>query len=181
MRRSKPSYVSPLVFGACPVSGRRRWRGIYAPLPRSGIRPGVYAGFGSRQSLIVPIGPPSRRLWRRDGGPIGRHESCITTNPSLKDGPNTASRKRPLKRPQGEPTEYPLGTPVRQNKRRIHSSQRLRPCGQGGIVGLEQIFDEPRRQPWKLPKLQRISARTAGVKSFSDTPIRLQLVSLAGL
>ncbi len=30
--------------------------------------------------------------------------------PALKDGPNTASRRRPLKRPQREPTEYPLST-----------------------------------------------------------------------
>ena len=30
--------------------------------------------------------------------------------PVLKDGPNTASRRRPLKRPQREPTEYPLST-----------------------------------------------------------------------
>jgi hypothetical protein len=28
----------------------------------------------------------------------------------LKDGPNTASRKRPLKRPQRESAEYPLAT-----------------------------------------------------------------------
>jgi hypothetical protein len=30
--------------------------------------------------------------------------------PVLKDGPNTASRRRPLKRPQREPTEHPLFT-----------------------------------------------------------------------
>ena len=30
------------------------------------------------------------------------------SQPVLKDGPNTASRRRPLKRPQREPTEYPL-------------------------------------------------------------------------
>ena len=90
------------------MGGSFRWRGIYAPLPRSGIRPGVYAGFGSPQFLTVPIRPPSRRLWRRDGGRIGRHPSCVANGPVLKDGPTTASRRRPLKRPQRESTEQPL-------------------------------------------------------------------------
>ena len=109
------------------IGGSSGCRGIYAPLPRSGPRPDVYAGFAGWQSRTVPIRPPSRRQRRRDGGRIGGHNACTAIDPPLKDGPNTASRKRPLKRPQLNPTKNLLSATWRASVRQGYDQGRS--CG----------------------------------------------------
>ena len=72
----------------------------YMPLGRETVlRPGVFAGFGIRQSVTVTIGPPLAARRRTTRTPI-----LHRNQPVLKDGPNTASRRRPLKRSQRELT-----------------------------------------------------------------------------
>ena len=44
--------------------------------------PAFTPGSLSRPSRTVTIGPPSRRLWRRDGEPIGGHQGCVASDPS---------------------------------------------------------------------------------------------------
>ena len=68
-------------------------RGVHAPFPRSGIRFGVYAGSG-----VPPPTPPDPPA--DGGGRIGGNRGSRPTEPVLKDGPNTSTRERPLKRPQ---------------------------------------------------------------------------------
>jgi hypothetical protein len=59
------------------------------------------SGSGNPKTDPPSISPPLAARWRADRGTPATHRS----EPVLKDGPNTASRRRPLKRPHREPTE----------------------------------------------------------------------------
>jgi hypothetical protein len=83
--------------------------GAFMPLCREAVLgPAFTPGSGARKSFDrsdpPSISPPKAARWRADRRTSPMHRKW----PVLKDGPNTASRRRPLKRPQREPTEQPL-------------------------------------------------------------------------
>ena len=84
------------------------------------------------------------------------------SEPVLKDGPNTASRKRPLKRPQRKPTEIPA---LHNLPRRQWAKLRSRPWIvylRPSAIHVAGQFFAKRRSPRQ--------ARAAG-KSFDFNPL----------
>ena len=66
------------------IASQSRYRvGIYAPLPRSGIRPGVYAAHPAIPDRYDLAHPPSRRQRRRDGG---SNRAWLTSPESASEG-----------------------------------------------------------------------------------------------
>ena len=83
--------------------------GAFMPLFREAVLgPAFNAGFGIRPSPKTPPDRPSVSPLKAARQRADRRTPIMhRSEPVLKDGPTTASRRRPLKRPQREPTELP--------------------------------------------------------------------------